>query len=273
VCWAKLLIHFVCKVSSWKVKNSFDKISIHNFQLWTHFGNIFSWLISYFQTGTQNVRRSNKYEILWKAKFTLLSILYLLCLDIEEDFQMSTRVLVGGFEVHLTRGPMDWRLGEAGGGWGQIRNGGGKVVGRGPGGRNRWAWRGWASGGWGGPIGGWGGGTIGVVVSWMLVGDGPWGGVLSFQWMLRGLLLSGRNRLWFGVQILAVVLTQRSWLLQLLVLLEFGRSSMVLSSSSSFTYFILFGRKIILAFKAVRRVSNHFRGVLWQRTKIQYGVQ
>ena len=50
---------------------------------------------------------------------------------------MSTRVLVGGFEVHLTRGPMDWRLREAGGGWGQIRNGGGKVVGRGPGGRNR----------------------------------------------------------------------------------------------------------------------------------------
>jgi len=50
---------------------------------------------------------------------------------------MSTLVLVGGFEVHLTRGPMDWRLGKAGGGWGQIGNGGGKVVGRRSGGRNR----------------------------------------------------------------------------------------------------------------------------------------
>jgi len=39
-------------------------------------------------------------------------------------------------EVHLTRGPGNWRLGEAGGGGRQIRDGGCKVVGGRSGGRN-----------------------------------------------------------------------------------------------------------------------------------------
>ena len=49
---------------------------------------------------------------------------------------MSAWVLVSDIEVHLTRGPGNRRLGEAGGGGRQIRNGGGKVVGGRSGGRN-----------------------------------------------------------------------------------------------------------------------------------------
>jgi len=62
---------------------------------------------------------------------------YLLSLDIEEDFQMSTWVLVCDVEVHLTCCPGHWRLGEAGGSGRQVGDGGGKVVGGRSGGGNR----------------------------------------------------------------------------------------------------------------------------------------
>lgn len=70
-----------------------------------------------------------------------------------------------------------------------------------------------------------------------------------------------------GVQILAVVVTE--WLR----LGSLGRVPCL--TTGHFAYFT-FGRKIVLAFRAVRRVSNHF-GIgnvsFWQRTKIQYGDQ
>ena len=88
-------------------------------------------------------------------------------------------------------------------------------------------------------------------VAGLFVGGRPGGGVLSFQLVLGGLFLNGR-RLWFDsllpvVQILAIVWLKWSWLL----LGVLGGAPGIL------TYFILFGRKIILTLWGVQRLSNH----------------
>ena len=106
------------------------------------------------------------------------------------------------------------------------------------------------------------GGELGRVPG-LLGGDGLGRGALPLQLVLGGLLLSGRSfgLLGGGVQILAVVVTE--WLR----LGSLGRVPCL--TTGHFAYFT-FGRKIVLAFRAVRRVSNHF-GIgnvsFWQRTR------
>jgi hypothetical protein len=162
-------------------------------------------------------------------------------------------------------GPGHGGLGQAGGGRGLVRGGGGEVAGGAAGGGHRGPGRGGAGGGGRGAVGG---GELGRVPG-LLGGDGLGRGALPLQLVLGGLLLSGRSfgLLGGGVQILAVVVTE--WLR----LGSLGRVPRL--TTGHFAYFT-FGRKIVLAFRAVRRVSNHF-GIgnvsFWQRTKIQYGDQ
>ena len=88
-------------------------------------------------------------------------------------------------------------------------------------------------------------------VAGMLVGDWLGGGVAALQRMLAGLLLPGHRRL--GLQILAIVLTEG---LGLVLDLVGGLGSGLGVTSSSFG-FSLFGGEIVLAFNALRRISNH----------------
>ena len=218
---------------------------------WTLFGKVFSNWVQNCRDPTN--RRSCKKQSLPHT------ILDNLSLDIEEQFEVGgwvshhsqtfLQVRLAGVYRGIWRGPGHGGLGQAGGGGGLIALGGGEVVGGGSGGGDGWARRGGTSGGRGGA-------KRTLVGSWVLVlrdglGGGG-GGVLSLRMLLVGLFVNGRRlRLEFWlthVEILAVVLTQGSGLLELATL---WRVSVVWSSSPG--PLVLFGRKIILAFKAVRR--------------------
>ena len=221
---------------------------------WTLFAKIFSNWVQNWRDPTN--RRSCKKQSLPHT------ILDNLSLDIQEQFEVGGGVsylgqtfshllrLAGVYRGGIWRGPGNWGLGQTGGGGGLIALGGGKVVWRWSGGRDCWARR-------GGTGGRRGGAKRTLVVSWVLVlrdglGGGDGGVVLSLRMLLVGLFVNGRRlRLEFWlthVEILAVVLTQGSGLLELGTL---WRVSAVWSSSPG--PLVLFGRKIILAFKAVRR--------------------
>jgi hypothetical protein len=173
-------------------------------------------------------------------------------------------------ETHLARGggPGRGGLGEARGGGRLVVGRGGKVSGGGAGGVAGGAGRGGAGGGGGhGGGAGWGGaGRRGGAphgaggVAGLLGGNGLGGGALSLQWVLPvvgvGLLLAGRRPGHLGHQMIQI-LSCTGLVLQLGLGTLGGTFSL---ASIHFTYFMLFGRKIILAFEAVRRVSNHFGG-------------
>ena len=219
---------------------------------WTLFAKIFSNWVQNCRDPTN--RRSCKKQSLPHTIRVNLS------LDIQEQFEVGGGIsdlgqtfrhllLAGFYRGGIWRGPGNWGLGQTGGGGGLIALGGGEVVWRRSGGRDCWA----RGGGTGGRRGG---AKRTLVVSWVLVlrdglGGGG-GGVLSLRMLLVGLFVNGRRlRLEFWlthVEIWAVVLTQGSGLLELGTL---RRVSAVWSSSPR--TLVLFGRKIILAFKAVRR--------------------
>ena len=86
-------------------------------------------------------------------------------------------------------------------------------------------------------------------VARLLLRDGLGGGVGPLQRMFGGLLRPGRR---LGLQILAIVLAEGLGLV--LGLAGLGRGLVVASSSFGFS---LFGGEIVLAFNALRRISNH----------------